>query len=312
MNPLHNQKRRVEWVESINSTDVLFGRGHHITKHPGNKVFRKLIKERKAAYNSTKHRQTKTKIAQEIITSLQSSRQGSPPPRFLRKATAKESRLLGIPYGAWCIVNEKDILDKTKHSLRREGTQGKKTPLDDQGPPTGNHEESVATTAAARLAQEEETESLKVSIHKDSQGNKSSFDDQRLPRYHSSTPTNRPTNGHQVAVVSPETARTPAALQEDLLMQEPMIPDMFLDSRAELQDEAPYDNQDYSGASRTRAEGPEATKDSVPDENNDPLMQIPVVPPDLCFTSTNVAHPPAGSHNHEDHLQENDWIMMDW
>ena len=105
-----------EWVDSVKPCDVLFGRGSGPNDHEGNVLFRSLVKERKPEYMSTNHRQTKAKIAQEIVDAVR-ARSG----RFLKKAEPKDITRLGIPEGvdAWLCVDERTILEKAKQALRQ-------------------------------------------------------------------------------------------------------------------------------------------------------------------------------------------------
>lgn len=113
------QRRRPEWVSHLEPTDVLFGRGTGTNKHPGNAIFRDLIKKRKIEYNTAKKRRVKAKIAQEVVDYIRktANKEGTSP-RFLRQASARDVSLSGVPKGAWCFVDEKSILEKTKQALR--------------------------------------------------------------------------------------------------------------------------------------------------------------------------------------------------
>lgn len=149
----------MEVVNSINPSDILFGRGHKTNIHPGNALYRKIINERKKEYNTTKHRQTKSKIAKEVVASVRKTYRQSP--RFLRKATAKESHMLGIDNDVWCTVDEQSILDKTKQALRREGMKKDETPFDNQSPSSDKHD---SESTALLLDKEKAAESPEVLI----------------------------------------------------------------------------------------------------------------------------------------------------
>jgi len=105
-----------EWVDTLRSSDVLFGRGSGPNDHEGNILFRSLVKQRKSEYMATNHRQTKARIAQEIVDNIR-AKNG----RFLKKADAKDMNRLNIPEGveAWCRVDERTILEKAKQALRQ-------------------------------------------------------------------------------------------------------------------------------------------------------------------------------------------------
>lgn len=142
-------RRTPDWVNQLEQSDVLFGRGSGTNKHPGNIVFREHIKKRKAEYNAAKHRRVKAKIAQEVVDSVLASNNEGPPPRFLRKATARDVSLSGVPDGAWCLVDDKTIVEKTKQALRHEATDFKDAQNDssggDQGPTADSHFNVPAT-----------------------------------------------------------------------------------------------------------------------------------------------------------------------
>lgn len=154
MSPQCHHQTLPQWVASPELTDVLFGRGHRVNRHPGNKLFRKLINKRKNEYNGTKSRQIKSKIAKEIVDFL--VRAEKSPPRFLRKAAAQECLFLGIPKGAWCVVDEERILDKTKQAFRRKRMKKDETSIGNQG--LSDKHNSVATAA-----EKEAIESLEAS-----------------------------------------------------------------------------------------------------------------------------------------------------
>jgi hypothetical protein len=103
-------------VTSLQSTDVLVGRGSGPNDHEGNILFRSLVRNRKSEYMATNHRQTKTKIAREIID-IVLAQNG----RFMKKIDPSEAKELGIPKGvdAYHPVDERTIMEKTKQALRQ-------------------------------------------------------------------------------------------------------------------------------------------------------------------------------------------------
>jgi hypothetical protein len=105
-----------EYVTELNENDVLFGRGSGPNDHEGNVRFRKLVNSRKGEYMATSHRQTKARIAREIVDSVL-AKNG----RFLKKAEPEESKVLGIPPGvdAWLLVDDETIMEKAKQALRQ-------------------------------------------------------------------------------------------------------------------------------------------------------------------------------------------------
>jgi hypothetical protein len=124
-----------QWVTSLKSTDVLFGRGSGPNDHEGNVLFRSLIRERKSEYMATNHRQTKAKIAREIVDAVL-AKNG----RFLKKIDPAEAKELGIPKGvdAWTPVDERTIMEKAKQALRQKAEKvGGDTPPDQHSSPEG-------------------------------------------------------------------------------------------------------------------------------------------------------------------------------
>lgn len=111
-----------EYITQVNPNDVLFGRGSGPNDHEGNIRFRELVGERKAEYMATNHRQTKAKIAREIVGSVL-QKNG----RFLKKVEAAEAKELGIAKGieAWICVDEETIMEKAKQALRQQRDKSK-------------------------------------------------------------------------------------------------------------------------------------------------------------------------------------------
>ena len=105
------------YITQLNPNDVLFGRGSGPNDHEGNIRFRILVGENKTAYMATNHRQTKAKIAREIVGSVL-EKNG----RFLKKVELAEAEELGIPKGidAWISVDEETIMEKAKQALRQQ------------------------------------------------------------------------------------------------------------------------------------------------------------------------------------------------
>lgn len=104
------------YITELNATDVLFGRGSGPNDHEGNIRFRQLVADRKEEYLATNHRQTKAKIAREIVDTI-INEQG----RFLKKVEHFEATQLGIPKGveAWIAVDDDTVMEKAKQALRQ-------------------------------------------------------------------------------------------------------------------------------------------------------------------------------------------------
>jgi hypothetical protein len=115
----------VEYITQLNQNDVLFGRGSGPNDHEGNIRFRTLVGERKAEYMATNHRQTKAKIAREIVSAVL-DKNG----RFLKKLEPAEAKELGVPKGvdAYVCVDDETVMEKAKQALRQQRDKNKSTP----------------------------------------------------------------------------------------------------------------------------------------------------------------------------------------
>lgn len=111
-----------EVITTLNANDVLFGRGSGPNDHEGNIRFRALVSERKAEYMATNHRQTKAKIARDIVDTVL-SKSG----RFLKKIEPNDAKRFGLPKGvdAWTVVDDETIMEKAKQALRQQRDKGK-------------------------------------------------------------------------------------------------------------------------------------------------------------------------------------------
>jgi hypothetical protein len=102
-------------VASLNSHDVLLGRGNGSNHYIGNQRFRALVEERKEEYISTGKQKPKSRIAKEVLDQIHSL--GG---RFLRRHEDKESVDSDIQEGTWYVVDEKTALEKCKQALREQ------------------------------------------------------------------------------------------------------------------------------------------------------------------------------------------------
>ena len=103
-------------VTELGPDDVLFGRGAPIVQTTGNVKFRDLVNANKAAYASTRCRQTKDSIARDIIN-LIDERGG----RFLKEIKSSDDiRKYRVPAGvkAWIVAEYDEIVEKVKQTLR--------------------------------------------------------------------------------------------------------------------------------------------------------------------------------------------------
>mmetsp|Transcript_9756 Transcript_9756/g.12870 ORF Transcript_9756/g.12870 Transcript_9756/m.12870 type:complete len:223 (+) Transcript_9756:325-993(+) len=102
-------------VSMLRPFDVLLGRGGGPNDNEGNVRFRQLIARRRFEYNSTTHRFTKAKIAEEVVQVVLAV--GG---RFLKRAGISEKQY-GYPVEGevWTGASEAVILEKVKQALRQ-------------------------------------------------------------------------------------------------------------------------------------------------------------------------------------------------
>jgi hypothetical protein len=93
----------------------LCGRGGFVNNHPGNKIFREWVHERKNRYNLAVRKLEKARISHEIINLVQSL---DPPGRFLREdPDQKKGKIL------WVEIDDVKAMTKMSQALR-EGAPG--------------------------------------------------------------------------------------------------------------------------------------------------------------------------------------------
>lgn len=124
----------------------------------------------------TKCRSRKKEIAQDVIKKILACTDA----RFLRAATDKDKRRLGIPFHkkAWCFVDEYSILEKAKQGLR----QKKEWKDDSSGDEYGDHSDvaSLQSFDTGSSLQTSDTGSVNTQYHQDTTNCsqvQSSFDD---------------------------------------------------------------------------------------------------------------------------------------
>ena len=108
--------RGVEAVHKIripHPNDILCGRGGSINNHPGNKIYRNWVHERKNDYNLATNKSEKARISREIITLVQSL---DPPGRFLTKDEDPMSLSGGTTW--WVEIDDVKAMAKTSQALR--------------------------------------------------------------------------------------------------------------------------------------------------------------------------------------------------
>jgi hypothetical protein len=116
--PQLNNPTAGEFVLEVHRHDVLFGRGSGPNDNEGNIRFRDLVAQRKSEYMATNHRQTKAKIAKEIVDQVFLC--GG---RFLKKIEPAEAASLGLPdtcgRDVYQVVGDDTVMEKAKQALRQ-------------------------------------------------------------------------------------------------------------------------------------------------------------------------------------------------
>lgn len=118
----------VEFVTQVNPNDVLSGRGSGSNDNEGNIKFREMVAQRKNEYISTRNREAKANIAQEIVNTVLHA-QG----RFLKKIEGSDLKNMRFPRNTelYQIVDPETAMEKTKQALRqnREKREGEDKPV---------------------------------------------------------------------------------------------------------------------------------------------------------------------------------------
>jgi hypothetical protein len=111
------KKKYANWpmrdIKEPHENDVLYGRGGGTNHHPGNKIYRKTVEDKKLDYVNSK-RLDKPLVALEIIREWRAQ---SPPGRFLK---------LDEKTGLWHDVGDKKAREKTSQALREKAPEIRK------------------------------------------------------------------------------------------------------------------------------------------------------------------------------------------
>lgn len=111
------KKKYASWpmrdIKEPHQNDVMYGRGGGTNHHPGNKIYRKTVEDRKLDYVNSK-RLDKPLVALEIIREWRAQ---SPPGRFLK---------LDEKTGLWHDVGDKKAREKTSQALREKAPEIRK------------------------------------------------------------------------------------------------------------------------------------------------------------------------------------------
>jgi len=97
--------------------DVLCGRGGSINAHPGNRIFRGWVADRRESYNLAESKADKSRITAEILEKV---RDQGPPGRFLQKLVEGKNKQ-NDPYGVngyWFEIDDVKALAKISQALR--------------------------------------------------------------------------------------------------------------------------------------------------------------------------------------------------
>merc|ERR1711933_311874 len=125
-------------IKEPHDNDVMYGRGGGTNHHPGNKLYRKMVEERKVKYVNSK-RLDKPLVALEIIREWRGQ---WPPGRFLKHNDKT---------GLWDDVGDKKAREKTSQALREKAPQIRKQQEEEKnGEDTGDK-----TTQFAKGTKEE-------------------------------------------------------------------------------------------------------------------------------------------------------------
>ena len=112
-----HKKKYAHWpmrdIKEPHQNDVMYGRGGGTNHHPGNKIYRKTVEDRKLDYVNSK-RLDKPLVALEIIREWRAQ---SPPGRFLK---------LDEKTGLWHDVGDKKAREKTSQALREKAPEIRK------------------------------------------------------------------------------------------------------------------------------------------------------------------------------------------
>jgi hypothetical protein len=99
-------------IVDVNSNDVLCGRGGLSNRHPGNRLFRRLVNHNKKIYQNSNNSSYKNRMADSIVTAI--ARIGG---RFLRKENK-----------SWVRVPPKVAHRKTAQALREQDCPSSSSP----------------------------------------------------------------------------------------------------------------------------------------------------------------------------------------
>lgn len=133
------KKKYKDWplrgIKEPHDNDVMYGRGGGTNHHPGNKLYRKMVEDRKVQYVNSK-RLDKPLVALEIIREWRAQ---LPPGRFLK---------MNDKTGNWDDVGDKKAREKTSQALREKAPQIRKQQEEEKDPDDDGSEEDKVTRFA--------------------------------------------------------------------------------------------------------------------------------------------------------------------
>jgi len=135
-------------IKDPHENDVMYGRGGGTNHHPGNKLYRQMVEDRKVKYVNSK-RLDKPLVALEIIREWRGK---LPPGRFLKHNDKT---------GSWDDVGDKKAREKTSQALREKAPQIRKQQEEES---TGGEDTGDKTTRFAEGTKENKKGKLKKAI----------------------------------------------------------------------------------------------------------------------------------------------------
>ena len=122
--------QNIKAIITLNSNDVLLGRGDWIVRYEGNVQFRELIRANRDLFGSVCGRVARNKIAADMIRIIKDK--GG---RFLRRIETSGKSIIGKqangPYCEgmeWVIVDHKIVMRKVKQAFRDKDSWAKNSP----------------------------------------------------------------------------------------------------------------------------------------------------------------------------------------
>lgn len=126
------KKKYANWplknIKEPHDNDVMYGRGGGTNHHPGNKIYRKLVEDRKLDYVNSK-RLDKPLVALHIIRTWRTQ---VPPGRFLK---------MDEKTGLWNDVGDKKAREKTSQALREKAPLIRKQQEDEREDGAGDDDD---------------------------------------------------------------------------------------------------------------------------------------------------------------------------